>query len=129
MRHLLREVMIKGPLQAREKAETDLRRRARQEAMRTASGLGGVKDVAYHTPRPWRYETSFARKTGWVLCWVIDRFVLRQKSPSYALPLKSDEYARGRRIVLHSGIEIKRIGDGETTTFARAYFDPYPRHP
>lgn len=121
--------LIGGVSQKRAEVEQELNRLANIAAMGTRSGLGGIKDACFHTPRPWEYETSLSRKIAWYICWIFDRLFRNIRKPTYVLPLKTDEYTKGRRIVFHSGVEIKECGEGEMSTFSQAYFERYPYHP
>ncbi len=126
MRKLLVRFLILKVEEARTEAERQLIRQAHSLAFRTASGLGGIKDVTYHTPTPWNYETSWIRKFGWALLRGLD-WLGRKQNVLYQLPLKSGEYAKGKRVVFSSGVQIHRTVGSEITTFARAYFDAYAR--
>ena len=125
--NLLARALTEDPYALRAEGETEFRQGTREEAMGTHSGIGGVKEANFHTPRPWRYESDLFRKCGWQIAYLLDR--LRGKRPTYVLPLDGSAYQAGKLIIFHSGTVIEKCADDETTTCSRAYSDPYPSRP
>lgn len=113
--------LIGSVLEAREQAEQEILVSARERAFQSASGMGGIVAASFLTPRPWRYESSFWRKAGWV---IYLSFFERKMSP-VALPLSIREYYHGKCVIYSSGVQVGRCGNGECVTLAHAYFDPY----
>ncbi len=131
-RHLsqwLKDVLMRKVWSAQDKEEAPIRSKAYDLAVQTSSGLGGLKDARFVTPRPWLYETSYLRRVSWRLIWLLDYVRTGHRPTQYVFPLRLGEYKEGKWIIFHTGVQVEKCGPGETTTCSRAYFDPFPGHP